>query len=144
GIDIGTSSVKAVLVTDRGDLVGSSACEYPLHHPAPGWAEQPADYWWQGTVGAVRSLLQRTGVDRSRVAAVGLSGQMHGAVFLDERMEVIRPPILWCDVRTAHECRVITEAVGGRKRLAELTANQAFEGFTLPKIVWLREHEPDA
>ena len=98
----------------------------------------------EGAVEATRQVLEKAGVDGSAVAAVGFSGQMHGSVFLDEKGEVIRPPILWCDVRTAAQCRTITEKVGGRERLIELTGNPALEGFTAPKIVWLMENEPEA
>ncbi|MFS8572117.1 MAG: xylulokinase [Clostridia bacterium] len=144
GIDVGTSGTKALLVTGDGRPVERATVEYPLHWPRPGWAEQDAEDWWRATVLATRRVLEKAGVSGDRVAAVGFSGQMHGSVFLDEKGQVIRPPILWCDVRTAAQCRTITEKVGGRERLIELTGNPALEGFTAPKVVWLMEEEPDA
>lgn len=144
GIDIGTSGTKVLLVTEDGRPVASWTEEYPLHQPKPGWAEQDADDWWQATIKATRGVLQKAGVSGSQVAAVGFSGQMHGSVFLDEHGAVVRPPLLWCDVRTSEQCRTITEKVGGRERLLELTGNPALEGFTAPKVVWLQENEPDA
>lgn len=143
GIDVGTSGTKALLVTEDGRPVASATREYPLHQPRPGWAEQDAEDWWKACAGAVQDCLAKAGVPGASVKAVGLSGQMHGSVFLDEKNQVIRPPILWCDVRTADQCRTITEKAGGRERLIELVANPALEGFTAPKIVWLQENEPE-
>lgn len=143
GIDVGTSGTKALLVTGDGRPLVGATVEYPMDQPRPGWAEQNAEDWWRATVEATRQVLEKAGVDGSAVAAVGFSGQMHGSVFLDEKGEVIRPPILWCDVRTAAQCRTITDKVGGRERLIELTGNPALEGFTAPKVVWLMENEPD-
>lgn len=144
GIDVGTSGTKALLVTGDGRPVERATVEYPLHQPRPGWAEQEAEDWWRATVRATQAVLAKAGVSGERVAAVGLSGQMHGSVFLDENGQVVRPPILWCDVRTASQCRTITQRAGGRERLIELTGNPALEGFTAPKVVWLMEHEPEA
>lgn len=143
GIDIGTSGTKALLVTEDGRPVASATREYPLYQPRPGWAEQNAEDWWVACARAIQDCLAKASVPGTSVRAVGLSGQMHGSVFVDERGAVIRPPILWCDVRTAPQCRAITEKAGGRERLLELVANPALEGFTAPKIVWLQEHEPE-
>lgn len=144
GIDVGTSGTKALLVTAEGVPVANATVEYPMDQPRPGWAEQDADDWWRAAVDSTQAVLKKAGISGSDVAAVGLSGQMHGSVFLDEAGEVVRPPILWCDVRTAEQCQTITEKVGGRDRLISLTGNPALEGFTAPKIVWLMEHEPQA
>src|SRR5688572_30292193 len=109
--------------------------------PRPGWAEQDPDAWWAATQAAAREVLARA---PGPVAAVGLSGQMHSSVFLDRAGAVIRPALLWCDGRTTAECREITERAGGESRLRDLVSNPALEGFTLPKVLWLRNREPEA
>src|SRR5918993_2852688 len=138
GLDIGTSGVKALAVGEEdGAILARREVGYPLSTPHPGWAEQdPAD-WWRATVEALEAL----GVDE--VAGIGLSGQMHGLVALDAAGEVIRPAILWNDGRTAAECAQIEERVGS-ERLIALTGNRALTGFTAPKLLWLRRHEPEA
>ena len=145
GIDIGTTGVKALLVSEKGDVTASATVEYPLLTPRPNWAEQDPETWWQATVSATRPCLDkaRAAVGRGvEVVAVGLSGQMHSSVFLDSRGEVLRPAILWCDQRTAPQCREIIDTVGF-DRLVELTFNTALAGFTAPKILWLRQNEPE-
>ena len=144
GIDIGTSATKVLLVRDDGRPLARASAAYPVHWPRPGWAEQEAEAWWRATVEAVRSCLAQAGVDAGRIAALSLSGQMHGAVLLDRAGNVVRPPILWCDVRTAKQCREMTERAGGRAQLLRLAANPALEGFTAPKLLWLREEEPES
>lgn len=142
GIDIGTSGTKTLVVAEDGRVLGSASSEYPLSTPQPGWAEQdPAD-WWQATQETVRAALRAAGVSGSDISGVGLSGQMHGSVFLDERNEVIRPALLWCDQRTQAQCDWITEQVG-QERIVELLSNPVLTGFTAPKIIWLREQEPE-
>ncbi len=142
GLDVGTSGVKALLMRPSGDVVATTTVPLSLITPRPGWAEQdPAD-WWRAASGAVRALLAAN--PRASVAAVGVSGQMHSSVFLDAHGDVIRPALLWCDGRTTTECREITERAGGEDRLRELVSNPALEGFTLPKVLWLRRHEPSA
>ncbi|MET0399781.1 MAG: xylulokinase [Longimicrobiaceae bacterium] len=142
GLDVGTSGVKAVLVHPRGDVAASATVPLSLDAPRPGWAEQDPASWWAAGVAAVRRVLEaRPG---AAVAAVGIAGQMHSSVFLDGAGEVIRPALLWCDGRTTAECAEITERVGGEARLRELVCNPALEGFTLPKVLWLRRHEPAA
>jgi xylulokinase len=142
GIDVGTTSTRALLIDEAGELVASHATEYPLSTPRPNWAEQePAD-WWKAACASTRAALDRAGIDGEEVAGVGLSGQMHGSVFLDESDEVIRPAILWCDQRTARQCETITETVGGEDVIAE-TLNPVLTGFTAPKIIWLRDEEPE-
>jgi xylulokinase len=140
GLDVGTSGAKALLCDDGGRVLASATVEYPLHTPRPLWSEQdPAD-WWRGAKEALRQVV--AGVDPGQVAAIGLTGQMHGAVFLDERGEVLRPALLWNDQRTAAECEEITARVGAA-RLIELAGNPALTGFQAPKILWLRNHEPE-
>lgn len=142
GLDVGTSGVKAILVSANGDVVASATTPLTLSTPRPGWAEQDPDEWWNASVRSIQNLLaQRAG---ARVASIGISGQMHSSVFLDAGGKVIRPALLWCDGRTTAECREITERAGGEARLRDMVSNPALEGFTLPKVLWLRKHEPDA
>ena len=138
GIDVGTTGVKAIALTPDGDLLADASHEYALSTPAPGWSEQdPAD-WWSA---AERALAD---VSKGRdVVGIGLSGQMHGLVCLDGNGEVIRPAILWNDQRTGAECAEIEQRIG-LERLISLTGNRALPGFTAPKLLWLRRHEPDA
>ena len=142
GIDIGTSGTKTLLVDVGGRPVASATFGYPLLTPAPQWAEQnPAD-WWDAAVQGVREVLAKSEIDASRIGGIGLSGQMHGSVFLDKDDTVLRPAILWCDQRTQAECDWITEQAG-RENLPRMIGNPVLTGFTAPKIVWLRNHEPD-
>lgn len=142
GLDVGTSGVKAILVEQGGDVVAAASEPLALSTPRPGWAEQHPDAWWEATQAATRRLLAAS--PGASVAAVGLSGQMHSSVFLDRAGEVIRPALLWCDGRTTAECAEITERMGGEEGLREHARNPALEGFTLPKVLWLRKHEPAA
>jgi xylulokinase len=142
GLDIGTSGAKALLCDDRGGLLATATAEYPLSSPFPLWSEQdPAD-WWRGARQALHEVIQAAGVDPKQIAGLGLTGQMHGAVFLDAQGTVIRPALLWNDQRTAAECAEITECVGA-PRLIEIAGNPALTGFQAPKILWLRNHEPE-
>jgi xylulokinase len=142
GIDTSTTATKAVLVDEDGAVVGIGAAEYGFDSPRPTWSEQEPALWWDGTVGAIRSVLRTTGADPASIAAIGLTGQMHGLVLLDAADRVLRPAILWNDQRTAHACEEIREAVGF-ERLLEVTGNDAVTGLTAPKLVWVRDHEPD-
>ncbi len=143
GIDVGTGGSRAVVVDERGRVVSSATVEHePFASPRAGWAEQEPRDWWRASAAAVREAMRRGGVAGEEIAAVGLSGQMHGSVLLDEREEVLRPALIWCDQRTDEQCRRITERVGA-SRLIELTCNPALTGFTLPKLLWVREHEPE-
>ena len=142
GIDIGTSGTKTLLISDDGEALASATLEYPLSTPRPGWAEQNPHEWWNATVGTVRQVLQKARVSGRDVRGVGLSGQMHGSIFLDADNRVLRPALLWCDQRTQAQCDWITERVG-RERVVELTANPVLTGFTAPKVVWVRDHEPE-
>lgn len=141
GLDVGTSGVKAVLIDERGEVKASASAPLELSTPKPGWAEQDPDAWW---LAAQKALKQAVGPRLGKqVLALGLSGQMHSSVFLDRSSRVIRPALLWCDGRTSQECAELTAHVGESK-LRRWVANAAFEGFTLPKILWLRRHEPGA
>jgi xylulokinase len=143
GIDVGTGGTRAILVDTRGSIVSSATVEHqPFASPRVGWAEQDARDWWRATQEAVRALLSQDGVRAEEIGAVGLSGQMQGAVLLDKRDEVLRPAIIWCDQRTEEQCRALTWQIGAA-RIIELTCNPALTGFTLPKMMWVREHEPD-
>ena len=142
GIDIGTSGSKALVLRAAGGVVASATGEYPLDTPRPLWAEQdPAD-WWTATVRAIRRVLGTSGVRPDQIAGVGLTGQMHGLVLLDAAGRVLRPAILWNDQRTGPQCAAITARLGLPK-LLDWIANPLLPGFTAPKIVWVREHEPD-
>jgi xylulokinase len=142
GLDIGTSGAKALLCDDHGRVLASAMGEYPLQTPFPLWSEQdPAD-WWRGARAALHEVIARAGVDVAQIAGLGLTGQMHGAVFLDVGGAVIRPALLWNDQRTAAECAEITERVGAA-RLIAIAGNPALTGFQAPKILWLRNHEPE-
>ena len=142
GLDVGTSGVKAVLVAIDGEVVASTTTPLAMSTPKPGWAEQDPDAWWEASVASMRTVI--AGYPEARIVAVGISGQMHSSVFLDREGKVIRPALLWCDGRTTAECREIERSVGGEERLRDLAANPALEGFTLPKVLWLRNHEPQA
>ncbi len=142
GLDVGTTGTKTLLIDERGQVIASALAEYPMAVPRPNWAEQdPAD-WWRAAVATIRSVLADSGVDPTQIKGVGLSGQMHGSVFLDGDNKVIRPAILWCDQRTAAQCQWIHEAVGYETVVAE-TLNPVLAGFQAPKIVWLRDNEPE-
>jgi xylulokinase len=139
GIDVGTGGTRAVLVSEDGAVVASSTSEHaPFTSPQTAWAEQdPAD-WWRAAQEAIRAVA----TDAKQITGVGLTGQMHGAVLLDEHGAVLRPAIIWCDQRTDEQCAWITEKVGA-KRLLELTCNPALNNFTLTKLLWVRQHEPE-
>jgi len=138
GLDIGTSGCKGVAIAPDGELRASAEAGYPLSTPRPGWAEQDPEDWWR----AAQEVLERLREQAGAPGAIGLSGQMHGLVALDERDRVLRPAILWNDQRTGAQCEEIEERVGA-DRLIEMTGNRALTGFTAPKLLWLREHERD-
>jgi len=140
GIDLGTSACKLLLVGEDGTIQNEVTKEYPLSFPHPGWAEQRPEEWWDAVVTGVPELLR--GFDANDVAGIGSGGQMHGLVALDEHDHVIRPAILWNDGRTFKEVDYLNDVVG-KDRLSELTANIAFAGFTAPKLLWMRENEPE-
>jgi xylulokinase len=142
GIDVGTSGTKTIAMREDGDILASATSEYPLSSPKPGWSEQEPEDWWQATLDSVKKVLKAGRVKPEDIAGIGLSGQMHGSVFLDKQGNVIRPAILWNDQRTAAECAEIEKKAGGREKLIGLVANPALTGFTAPKILWLRKNEP--
>ncbi len=140
GIDLGTSSVKLLLADDKGNIVKTASRDYPLIFPQEGWSEQnPAD-WVEGTLSALGEITE--GIDRTLIQSIGVAGQMHGLVILDENDEVIRPAILWNDGRTEKEVEYLNFTVG-KEKLSEYTANIAFAGFTAPKILWVKNNEPE-
>ncbi|PAY15676.1 xylulokinase [Rhodopirellula sp. SM50] len=141
GIDIGTSGTKTLLIDESGNVIAEADATYPMEQPKPGWTQQDPEDWWKATVKTVRAVMRSSGCKPADVKAIGLSGQMHGSVFLDRDDNVIRPALLWNDQRTAAECDEITSAAGGRKRLIKLVANPALTGFQAPKVLWLRNNE---
>jgi xylulokinase len=142
GIDVGTTGTKVLLVRTDGDVCAESTHEYPLSTPHPNWSEQDPEDWWQATIAGIRDVLD-AGVARAEdVIGIGLTGQMHGLVLLDEHGQVLRPAILWNDQRTQAQCDAIHQRVG-YERVLQLTGNPVLTGFTAPKIEWVREHEPE-
>jgi xylulokinase len=143
GIDVGTSGTRAVLIDASGKIIASATAEHePFCSPEIGWAEQsPAD-WWRASVAAIRAVLAIENVRAEEMGAISFSGQMHGSVLLDERDEILRPALIWCDQRTEAQCRRITEQTGA-ETLIKRVCNPAVTGFTLPKLLWVREHEPE-
>ncbi|MDR1693544.1 MAG: xylulokinase [Oscillospiraceae bacterium] len=142
GIDLGTSATKTVLFSEELEVLASASAEYPMAQPQNGWAEQNPEDWWKAAVETISAVLRESCVSPDSVTALGISGQMHGLVMLDENGEVLRPSIIWCDQRTGAECAEITELIGA-ERLVEITANPALTGFTASKILWVRKHQPE-
>jgi xylulokinase len=142
GVDIGTSGTKALAVDQSGKILAEAAESYPAYHPKPLWSEQDPEDWWNATVKTIQAVVKKARLKAADVKAIGLSGQMHGSVFLDRNHKVVRRALLWNDQRTAAECEEIERLAGGRARLIEMVANPALTGFTAPKILWLRNHEP--
>lgn len=140
GVDLGTSAVKLLLMNEKGEIQKIVSKEYPLHFPNPGWSEQNPEDWWKGTVEGIHELTSEC--DKSQIAGLSFGGQMHGLVILDKDDNVIRPAILWNDGRTGKETNYLNEVIG-KEKLSEYTANIAFAGFTAPKILWVKENEPD-
>jgi len=143
GIDVGTGGSRAVVIDEGGRIVASATVEHqPFSSPQTGWAEQDPSDWWQATSAAIRSVTANDNVRTEEIAAVGLSGQMHGAVLLDQRDEVLRPALIWCDQRSDAQCEELTKTIGA-SQLIKLTCNPALTGFTLPKMLWVRDNEPE-
>ncbi|MCR4676049.1 MAG: xylulokinase [Sphaerochaetaceae bacterium] len=140
GIDLGTSSVKILLVDEEGKILKTATRDYPLIFPNPGWTEQEPELWWNATLEALEELL--SGTDRTLVDGIGVGGQMHGLVILDRQDRVIRPAILWNDGRTGEEVEYLNSVIG-KEKISECTANIAFAGFTAPKLLWLKKHEKE-
>ncbi len=142
GIDVGTGGTRAVLINTLGQVVASYAAEHaPIQSAFPGWAEQDPEDWWRAAQQSIRAVLAAASCKPSDIAGIGLTGQMHGAVLLDAEGQVLRPSLIWCDTRTAPQCDWL-HATLGRQRVIELTCNPALPNFTLTKILWVREHEP--
>ena len=142
GLDVGTTGAKALLVDEEGNVRGSATTEYPMFTPHPLWSEQHPEDWWRAAKQSFRTVIEKAGIKPGEIAGVGLTGQMHGLVLLGSHGEVLRPCIMWNDQRTAEECAEITSLVG-ESRLMALTANPVLPGFTAPKILWVRKHEPE-
>ena len=140
GIDLGTSSTKMLLLDEQGVIHAEVAHDYPLEFPQPGWSQQDPAHWWQAVKKGMPQLLK--GIDAGSVAGIGVAGQMHGLVVLDESDNIIRPAILWNDGRTAKQVDYLNNVIG-KDKLSKLTANIAFAGFTAPKILWMQENEPE-
>jgi len=141
GIDVGTGGTRAVIVDESGQVVASAASEHqPFRAPHPGWAEQDPEDWWRAACEAISDAVQASG--NVEVTAVGLTGQMHGAVMLDAAGEVLRPALIWCDQRTGPQCDWLHETIG-REHLIELTCNPALPNFTLTKLLWVKDNEPE-
>ncbi len=140
GIDIGTTSVKIIAIDEKGNVVKSLSKDYPIYFPKPLWSEQNPEDWWSQTYSGLKELT--AGLDKNQVEAISFSGQMHGLVTLDEKDQVIRPAILWNDQRTEKECIYLNEEIG-QKKISRWTGNRALTGFTAPKVLWMRENEPD-
>lgn len=140
GIDLGTSAVKTVLVDQRGTIVNEASQPYDIQHLQPGFSEQQPEDWVQGTIGSLQQLMRESKVAAKDIEGLSFSGQMHGLVLLDEEGQVLRPAILWNDTRTTKQCRAIEQKLGSQ--LLHITKNAALEGFTLPKMIWVQEHEP--
>ncbi|MEM7532807.1 MAG: xylulokinase [Chloroflexota bacterium] len=142
GIDTSTTATKALLCDETGNVIGVAAKDYGFETPYPLWSEQDPALWWDATIHSVRQVLADTGVDASDVVGIGLTGQMHGLVLLDEAGDVLRPSILWNDQRTAKQCDDMRARIG-KAKLIEYTGNDALTGFTAPKILWVRDEEPE-
>src|ERR1700682_5793269 len=142
GIDVGTGGSRALLVDDRGSVRASvTALHEDMHMERPLWAEQRPENWWDAVVMAVRRVLAKAAVGGSQVKGIGISGQMHGLVILDGKNRVIRPSLIWCDQRSQAQVDFVNARIG-REKILEYTANPVLTGFTLPKLLWVRDHEP--
>jgi xylulokinase len=142
GIDVSTTATKALLINEQGEVLATASTEYPFETPHPLWSEQHPDLWWDGTQKSIRAVIQQSGVDPAQIGGVGLTGQMHGLVLLDKSGEVLRPSILWNDQRTQSQCDEIHQRIG-KEKFIQITGNVALTGFTAPKILWVKEIEPE-
>ena len=142
GIDTSTTATKALLIDDTGVVLSVASSEYSFETPQPLWSEQDPAIWWAATAESIRQVVAKTGLDVSAIKGIGLTGQMHGLVLLDEKGDVLRPSILWNDQRTGAQCDAIRKKLG-REKLIQITGNDALTGFTAPKILWVQEHEPE-
>ncbi|MFZ3085913.1 MAG: xylulokinase, partial [Candidatus Hydromicrobium sp.] len=142
GLDVGTTSTRTVIIDENSKLIASSTSNYKLITPKLGWAEQIPDDWWIASIKTIKDVIKKSNVSAENIACIGLSGQMHGSVFLDSSGNVIRPAILWCDQRTFKQCETIYK-IFGYDGFIKLSYNRALPGFTAPKILWLKENEPE-
>lgn len=142
GIDISTTATKALLINEQGDVIAIASSEYPFETPRPLWSEQHPDLWWGAVQKVLRAVIEQRGIQPSQIGALGLTGQMHGLVLLDTHGEVLRPAILWNDQRTQSQCDEIHRRIG-REHFTQITGNLALSGFTAPKILWVKENEPE-
>ncbi len=142
GLDVGTTSTRALLTDENSKLIASSTSDYKLMTPKPGWAEQIPIDWWIASIKTIKDVIKKSNISPENIACVGLSGQMHGSIFLDNDGNVIRPAILWCDQRTFKQCETIYK-IFGYDGFIKLSYNRALPGFTAPKILWLKENEPE-
>ncbi len=142
GIDTSTTSSKALLIDERGAVIAVASSPHTLQTPRPLWSEQDPREWWEAVSASIRSVLEKTGIRGEQIGAVGLTGQMHGLVLLDEVGNVLRPAILWNDQRTQSQCDEIHQIIG-REKFIQITGNVALTGFTAPKILWVKENEPE-
>ena len=142
GIDTSTTSSKALLIDERGEVIAVASSPHTLQTPKPLWSEQDPREWWDAVSASIRSVLEKAGIGGEQVAAVGLTGQMHGLVLLDDAGNVLRPAILWNDQRTQSQCDEIHRRIG-KEKFIQITGNVALTGFTAPKILWVKENEPD-
>src|SRR5512138_1830732 len=143
GIDVSTTATKALVIDEKGNVLSVAAAEYSFETPHPLWSEQHPDLWWEGAQQSIRAALLRSGINAAKVGGVGLTGQMHGLVLLDEAGNVLRPAILWNDQRTQAQCEEIHARIG-KERFIQISGNVALTGFTAPKILWVKENEPEA
>jgi xylulokinase len=142
GIDLGTSSVKLVIMNEAGQVTASLSKDYDVSYPKVGWAEQSPEDWWKATRDGLRELVNSSNIDSQTIKGIGFSGQMHGLVILDKEGKVLRPAILWCDQRTQEECDYLNNEIG-QEKISQYTGNMALTGFTAPKILWVRKHEKE-
>ena len=140
GVDLGTSAVKLLLMDGEGNIQNIVSKEYPLYFPHPGWSEQKPEDWYEQVMAGIKELI--ADADKSQVAGISFGGQMHGLVILDKEDNVIRPAILWNDGRTTEECDYLNNVIG-KDKLSEYTANISFTGFTAPKVLWVKNKEPE-
>lgn len=141
GIDLGTSSVKIIAMNEEGHILGEASREYSVHYPKQNWAEQDPEDWWIATRDCIKELSSKEFCINNTIKGIGLSGQMHGLVVLDENNQVLHPAIIWCDQRTDEECNDILDSFG-QEKLSEYTGNRVLTGFTLPKLLWIKKHKP--
>jgi len=143
GIDVGTGGIRVLILDERGHVLASATEEHAqFASPEIGWAEQHPEDWWRACCAVIPKAMQHGGLKPDDIACIGFSGQMHGAVLLEEQGKVVRPALIWCDVRTNRQCRELTEKIGAAQ-LIQATCNPALVNFTLPKLMWVREHEPE-